>query len=295
MKENLYFHVYQKIEKEVIDLTSSIYFSDEQINVFSLHIAELIIRCSIELESIAKDIYRESNGRDPQKTGDAFLQLERQWNLSRKVLTIISPYTHFKETFCPAFAPFDYKEKSENDYYSTYNAIKHDRVNNISKANINSLIRVLGALYILNIYYRNEIISLDQDRYGSRANKSLGSDFFAYSIAPLEGIVRLSSEKDIIPEECIYRIVRRESEYGFRIVFEESSGEIHAFTMINIRPAFQEYAKSLVGKIIDKDSFFKNFPFPEICEASLLSELKANRIVEIKSVKPKITYSAIIR
>lgn len=99
----------------------------------------------------------------------------------------------------------------------------------------------------------------------------------------------------LIPNSRIYRIVRRESEYGFRIVFEESSGEIHAFTMINIRPAFQEYAKSLVGKTIDKDSFFKNFPFPEVCEASLLSELKANRIVEIKSVKPKITYSAIIR
>ena len=55
MKENLYFPVYQKIENEVINLTSSIYFSDEQIIVYSLQIADLIIRCSIELESIAKD------------------------------------------------------------------------------------------------------------------------------------------------------------------------------------------------------------------------------------------------
>lgn len=295
MKENLYFPVYQKIENEVINLTSSIYFSDEQINVYSLQIADLIIRCSIELESIAKDIYRENNGKDPQKPGDAFVQLDQQWNLSHKVLTIISPYTHFKNVYCPDFAPFDYQAKSPDDYFSTYNAIKHDRVNNISKANINSLIRVLGALYILNIYYRNEIIPLDQDRYGSKANRSLGSDFFAYSIAPLDGIVRLSSDKDITPELSVYRIVRRESDYGFRVTFEESSGELHSFTMINIQPAFQDYAKSLLGKTIDKDSFFMNIPFPGVTETNLLSEMKANKIVGIESVKPKITYSAIIR
>lgn len=295
MKENLYFPIYQKIEKEVIELTSSIYFSDEQINVYSLQIANLIIRCSIELESIVKDIYRESNGKDPQKPGDAFVQLDQQWNLSHKVLTIISPYTHFKNTFCPAFAPFDYKAKSSDDFFSTYNAIKHDKVNNISKANINSLIRVLGALYILNIYYRNEIIPLDQDRYGSKANRSLGSDFFAYSIAPLEGIARLSSEKDITPESCIYRIVRREYDYGFRITFEESSGEIHSFTLINIQPVFQNYAKSLLGMAIDKDSFFENFPIPGVTETDLLAEMKANKIIEIESEKPKIAYSAVIR
>ena len=67
MKENIYFPVYQKIEKEVIDLASSIYFSDGQTNVYSLHIADLIIRCSIELESIVKDIYRENNGKEPKK------------------------------------------------------------------------------------------------------------------------------------------------------------------------------------------------------------------------------------
>lgn len=59
---------------------------------------------------------------------------------------------------------------------------------------------------------------------GARQTGHLARIFFAYSIAPLDGIVRLSSDKDITPELSIYRIVRRESDYGFRVTFEESSG-----------------------------------------------------------------------
>lgn len=295
MKENLYFTIYQRIEKEVIDLTSYIYFSDEQINVFSLSIADLIIRCSIELESIAKDIYRERNGSDPQKPGDAIIQLDEHWNLSQKVLTVISPYTHFKKSFSPSFAHFNYKDHSKEDYYSTYNAIKHDRAKNISKANIDTLVRVLGALYILNLYYKNEIIHLEHDRYGSNMSKSLGSDFFSYSIAPPEDILKLSSQENIRPEECIYRIVRKESEFGFKIFYKEYTGTIQSCTMINIQPKFQDYAKSLIGKIINKDEFFNGMPFPEVNEEIVLKELKAERIIKIESVKPDILYSAIIR
>ena len=53
MQENYYLPIYQQIEREVIDLMASIFFSDEQITVYSLKIADLIIRCSIEVESIA--------------------------------------------------------------------------------------------------------------------------------------------------------------------------------------------------------------------------------------------------
>ena len=292
MKENIYFPVYQKIEKEVIDLASSIYFSDGQTNVYSLHIADLIIRCSIELESIVKDIYRENNGKEPKKPGDAFIQLDQQWNLSKKELTIISPYAHFTTTFRPSFAPFNYKDKSPEDYFSTYNAIKHDRLKNIEKANIYSLIRVLGALYILNVYYRNERLFLYHDRYGSKINRSLGSDFFAFSVAPLEDIVRLSSEYEINPDACVYKIVRRESEFGFRITYEELNGEMQTWTMINIRSSFQEYAKSLIGQRIDKTAFLNNI---HVTEETLLSQMKAKSIVRIESVKPKVTYSAIIK
>ena len=58
---SIYFPVYKKIEKEIQELASAIYFCDEQKNVFSLDIADLIVRCLVEIESIAKDIYRIEN------------------------------------------------------------------------------------------------------------------------------------------------------------------------------------------------------------------------------------------
>ena len=40
---SIYFPVYKKIEKEIQELASAIYFCDEQKNVFSLDITDLIV------------------------------------------------------------------------------------------------------------------------------------------------------------------------------------------------------------------------------------------------------------
>lgn len=69
--ENFYWAVYKRIEEEVIKLSYDILFTDKQVDVFSVKIADLIIRCSIEVESISKDIYL-SNG------GDAILKKKRE-------------------------------------------------------------------------------------------------------------------------------------------------------------------------------------------------------------------------
>ena len=44
---DMYMPVYEKIEKEIIELSSSIFFVDELAKVYSLNIANLIIRCAI--------------------------------------------------------------------------------------------------------------------------------------------------------------------------------------------------------------------------------------------------------
>lgn len=139
---DMYMPVYEKIEKEIIELSSSIFFVDELAKVYSLNIANLIIRCAIEIESLIKDIYRKEKGCDPKSPGDCLTWMDSEWNLSKKTVSIISPYFHFESL--KEFAPFDYKNNSEDDYYSIYNAIKHDRVKNIKKANLHILIRIVG-------------------------------------------------------------------------------------------------------------------------------------------------------
>ena len=67
---DMYMPVYEKIEKEIIELSSSIFFVDELAKVYSLNIANLITRCAIEIESLIKDIYRKEKGCDPKSPGD---------------------------------------------------------------------------------------------------------------------------------------------------------------------------------------------------------------------------------
>ena len=54
---NLYLPVYKRLEDEVISLTQNIFFDDDQLSTYSLSIADIIIRCSIEIEAIAKELY----------------------------------------------------------------------------------------------------------------------------------------------------------------------------------------------------------------------------------------------
>lgn len=155
-KNNLYYPVFRNIESEVIKLSQGIYFSDEQLKVYSIKISELLSRCLTEIESLYKELYRKEAGSDPGKVGDAWTFLDAQWKLSKKQLGVASDNFFFDKSFHPYFAPFDYKNKSEDDFYSAYNAVKHDRAKNLNKANLNVLIRALGALYILNIYYSDK-------------------------------------------------------------------------------------------------------------------------------------------
>ncbi|MDR0861791.1 MAG: hypothetical protein LBN30_03320 [Oscillospiraceae bacterium] len=71
-KVNLYLPVYQNLEREVIELTNSIHFCDEQLEVFSVKIGELLFRCCVEVESISKELFNiQFNIGDKHKIGKA--------------------------------------------------------------------------------------------------------------------------------------------------------------------------------------------------------------------------------
>lgn len=290
---SIYFPVYKRIEKEVQELASAIYFCDEQKNVYSLDIADLIVRCLVEIESIAKDIYRIENEVEPGNPGECFKWMEQNWNISKKKVVVISPFFHFDEL--KSFFPFDYKNKSEEDYYSTYNAIKHDRLKNISKATVYTLVRALGALYVLNIYFRNDKIQLKDDYYAAHVDRTFGSEVFSVEIAPCKDIVALSSEKDIIPEQCTYKIVRKESNYAFSLSYKNQFGEVNSSSLVMGNEEFQSYAASCVGKEICDDEFwdfianFSNTTATQI-KLNFFTSNKVSELVSVRAYKMKATF-----
>ena len=55
--DNMYWPVYKNIEREFLKIAEYINICDEQLKVYSFHIADLIIRCAIEIEAISKELY----------------------------------------------------------------------------------------------------------------------------------------------------------------------------------------------------------------------------------------------
>lgn len=295
MKTNMFFHSYEHIEKEVNKLTYSIMFTDDSINVYSMEIADLIVRCNVEIESLAKEIYRKYNSDDdPQSAGPCISWLESNMNLNKKRISVVSPYCDFSINGLTEFAPFDYTPESIDNYYRVYNALKHDRVKNIKKANVYTLIRIMGALFILNIIYRDQMIPLGEEKSGRNVDKTAGSKFFMYKLAPCEDISILSGEKQDY-SDCLYRVVKKDGEYSFAIRYIDIAGHLRKFNLVNCANSFQEYAKNCLGKELEEDVFFNSLDdILGIDNRSQIYTYNVSRIVSIKTEKFPDTYYASI-
>ncbi len=206
-EQNLYWPVYKNLEHEILALADVIHICDDdakvkytcdaisdnnvtgkeieitikqpQMSVYSVRISDLLFRVCTEIESLIKDLYREERKDDPDSPGKAIIELEHLFLLSKKMINVVAPTFYLQRTENKTFAPFGYSSHDSNDYYSAYNALKHDRVKNINKASIHILMRAMAALYILNIYYRNQKFLVKNDKEIWEFDKSFGSSLFS--------------------------------------------------------------------------------------------------------------------
>ena len=167
---NLYWPVYRNLEKEFLQLADYIHFCDDQMKVYSMHIADLILRCSIEIEALSKELYNQLGGnmapvdnqgnkRDLYFDTDCLDLLEQKWHLSKKEIIVSATTFYFTEEKNRVLTPLYKANKrgcSGSKWKQAYQAVKHDRRNSLKKANIENLLHAMAALYILNLYYRDE-------------------------------------------------------------------------------------------------------------------------------------------
>lgn len=191
---NLYWPVYKNLENEFLELAKYLHISDDQTQVYSMHIADLIVRCSIEIEAIAKELYAilggnltpldaEGKARDLYFDTDCLELLEQTWNLSKKQVIVSSNYIYFDEEKNRILTPLhkaNKRGKSGSKWKRAYQAVKHDRKKSLKKATIENLVNVMAALYILNLYYREEKIDmgriyLNDNNFDNR----VGSEIFS--------------------------------------------------------------------------------------------------------------------
>jgi len=177
--KNLFWSIYNQIEKEFKELSYFIYIDRKQLKTYSVKIAELILRVVSECENISSEICKIEKIKFKDKKGhirksvyfnEYVDRLNDIFNLEDKLVNPI--YENIDQNaFYSKLIPFrkekrrvDGKEKEILSWYYSYNKIKHDRVKNYKEANLENLINGLAALFLLNIYYNNKVF-YSKDNY----------------------------------------------------------------------------------------------------------------------------------
>lgn len=214
---NLYWPIYKSLEKEAIELSNQIHFDDNQLSIYSVKISELLIRCSVEIEAISKDLYSKLGGSKASKDlffdTDCLQLLEEKWMLSKKTIIISAPNFYFQEDNNRILTPL-LKSNIRNkcDWKKAYQAVKHDRSSSLTKGNIKNLLRALGALFILNTYYKDDEYNLKNDSNATTFPINLGSDIFSIKLHKWIGYdSEYNYKKDYDFDECIYVIKNTEN------------------------------------------------------------------------------------
>ncbi len=207
---NLFWPTYKRLENEMVALTSEIRFDDNQMKVYSDKLLELLIRISVEIEAISKELYLTNGGKPTEHEEDMYFDtvclqyLEEKWNLGKKAVLIDGYGIAFGEEnklITPLYKA-NKRGSSGSKWKQGYQAVKHNRVKNYEKGNIWNCINALAALFILNIYYRNETYNLTSLSEANSFDDTLGSKLFRIIISKWEQF----SGAMTVDEQSIYCI-----------------------------------------------------------------------------------------
>ena len=301
---DLYFwNAYKRLEKDVLELSEYIHISDDQLDVYSLKIGDLLVRTAIEAETLVKLLYHENggtkpNGKDLYFDTDCFKLLEDKWTLSKKTIIVTAP--SFLLTGNRTLRPLHKAYKrgtSSSKWQVAYQAVKHDRVNNQKSGNIGNLLLALGALYILNIYYRGANFPNVTDETASNIDWGLGSELFSVKISP-ETIGK--SVKDIYVkkddyDESIYLVKHTDDTAKILVeLFDDIQNEVNMNTSLGVTDRYKELKDA--GEIhVGKDNMIEQLKkvYNDLHDENFRKELE-KRKMEIQKVFQQLKLEAVL-
>ena len=208
----LYWQVYKNLEREFQTFADTIYINDRQQEVYSMRIADLLIRTVIEIEALSKELYLLNGGDAEMADEDMYFDtvcikyLNDLWNLDAKVVMVVSPDIYFEKDENKVLRPLHnaYK-RGKCDWKKAYQDVKHNRVKKLDRGNIKHLIRGLAALYVLNLYYKDIQYKGLKEPAKSEVNLSFGSELYSVKIHKVNGLMADGIyQKKPEYDECVY-------------------------------------------------------------------------------------------
>ena len=218
-KSQLFWQTYLSLEKEVLEVSRYIYFTDEittyshgdfvsshcktQLEIFSPHIADLLIRTCVEIEAISKELYHNFGGTKAR--GDKYLffdedclkliDIKCKTHQKDIIVSCASFNLTKKENLC--FKPLREAHKRQGtDWEKAYQALKHDKYSSISQGTVKKLLHAMGALFLLNLYYKNVKLTSKYLEI-SHLDFSLGSSIFSVKQPSDQYVLSIINNQDI--------------------------------------------------------------------------------------------------
>lgn len=299
--DNMYWPVYKNIEREFLKIAEYINICDEQLKVYSFHIADLIIRCAIEIEAISKELYKRLGGNmnpvdENGKTRDLYFDtdclglLEEKWGISKKKVKVSALEVFLTREENIILTPLKKSNKrgsSGSQWKKAYQALKHDRRNSLKCATIENLISSMAALFILNLYYKDETSDLGRLYMNDRTFDSrAGSDIFnAYVVSATT--LRMELEMDDLNIINIDEEKRKES--IFIIKYTDSTyREMHRAFCLDYYETKSNFDKSeVIQKYVAEHPESKEKSMNENCIEAGGHELLCNIFVNRHSLNSK--------
>ena len=293
---NQYWPIYRRLERSIDDLSYSIHICDDQLDVYSSEIADLIIRIGAEVEAISKAIYRKEF--DPQMPGDAHFdetaikRFVKDWKLDQKVAILSHP-----NCFCSnrVLLPFKKdttrtgKSRKTFPWNNAYQNLRHNREEAFHFANIRYLLSGMAALYILNLYFRDDVIDLEEDYSASRQDPGQGAELFSIQFsaaAHWDGNHIRQPKEDF--SQCVY-FIDREPEFAQKMnEASDKFNDAYNNEIMNSKEA-QDAMKSITPEKLSNPNWFRE---AISTETYMACAQRAQRIAPFPKIAAK--YQALI-
>lgn len=207
-KSDIFWQTYLNLEKEMIEVSRYIFITDEitvrhngaettqsydaQLNTFSPHLADLLVRCCVQIEAISKELYHANGGIKERGDKTLFFDedclklIDIKWATHNKRVLVVAPFFNLTKEENRVLRPLKEAHKRGGTYWGkAYQAVKHDRFASLKYGNVKAVLHALAALYLLNVYYRNEswVVPYKDLR---KTDYSLNSSIFAVNPPTVE-------------------------------------------------------------------------------------------------------------
>lgn len=291
-KSDIFWQTYLLLEKEMLEVSKYIFITDEkivnkksvsctsQLETFSPHIADLIIRTCVEIEAISKELYFDIGGTKERGNPNLFFdsdclkEIDIKCKTNKKNVIVTSPLFNLTKDENKIFRPLKEAHKSKGtDWERAYQALKHDRYSSLSFGTIKNLLHSLGALYLLNIYYRDIKLNLKFFEFFN-IDLSFGSSIFSVKSPSQKYVTNVINGSeitdDLIADDSPFVLKYTDSTYK-EIIDENKQSVQKRIEFILSQPelkdpAFLKLFKNSVNN--EKEILSKNF-ICEICKYRL--------------------------